>query len=417
MDDRDNNWEIYYKRSSDRGASWGLDTRLTNADRDSWYPSVASSGLFVHVTWIDYRNGLYYYQTFYKRSRTGGVAWLGDVQVSFDTSWASYPCIVTSSPYVHLMWGKYRNIAYPEYLIYHNFSTDNGSSWDLNGYLTSNQYFLGYPCLTASGSYLYLVWEDFWGDNYEIYYKRSTNHGYGWTPDNPISLDTSASLFPSVGASNQNAHVCWQDFRDGNWEIYYRRSTDAGSTWSPETRLTNDPGYSEHPSVIVSGQNVHLVWEDSRDGNWEIYYKCSTDGGVAWSPDVRLTNDENDSWNASISTSGSAIHVVWTDNRDGNAEIYYKRNPTGNTGFLNEDISSEQISPLHDENYRVIPNPFHSFTRVIGHEKEVFTLYDVSGRNVGICRGVRIGDGLPSGVYYLRGLTHGSRPLRLVKMR
>ena len=76
-----------------------------------------------------------------------------------------------------------------------------------------------------------------------------------------------------VAATGDTVHVVWWDYRDGNWEVYYLRSLDGGSTWGPETRLTNDAGASQYPSVAVSGTTVHVVWWDTRDGNKEIYYK------------------------------------------------------------------------------------------------------------------------------------------------
>ena len=61
----------------------------------------------------------------------------------------------------------------------------------------------------------------------------------------------------------------------GTIEIYYKRSTDTGLSWGAETRLTYNPSGSLFPSVSVSGSAVHIVWEDYRAGNWEIYYKRS----------------------------------------------------------------------------------------------------------------------------------------------
>jgi hypothetical protein len=68
------------------------------------------------------------------------------------------------------------------------------------------------------------------------------------------------------------------------------------------------------------------VWFDSRDGNNEVYYKESRDGGVTWTADERLTYAPDDSVHASVALSSDRAHVVWFDKRDGNAEIYYKRN-------------------------------------------------------------------------------------------
>ena len=75
-------------------------------------------------------------------------------------------------------------------------------------------------------------------------------------------------------------HVVWYDNRDGNNEIYYKRSTDAGINWGADTRLTNNTAYSEYPSVAVSGSVVHVVWNDYRDGNSEIYYKRNPTGNL-----------------------------------------------------------------------------------------------------------------------------------------
>ncbi|MBK7159927.1 MAG: hypothetical protein IPH77_15700 [Ignavibacteria bacterium] len=49
--------------------------------------------------------------------------------------------------------------------------------------------------------------------------------------------------------------------------------------WDADTRLTNNSAASRTPSVTVSGQAVHVVWDDRR-GQAETYYKRSTDAGV-----------------------------------------------------------------------------------------------------------------------------------------
>jgi hypothetical protein len=119
----------------------------------------------------------------------------------------------------------------------------------------------------------------------------------------------------------------WNDSRDGNAEIYYKRSINRGLNWGADVRLTNNPGGSGFPSVKSFGSAVHVMWYDSRDGNNEIYYKRSTNEGVNWGADTRLTNNSATSAHPSVSIALSSVHVVWEDNRDGNNEIYYKRNP------------------------------------------------------------------------------------------
>jgi hypothetical protein len=63
------------------------------------------------------------------------------------------------------------------------------------------------------------------------------------------------------------------------------------------------------------------------------------------------------------------------------------------------------------------PNPFVSYARVPGHEKDKFALYDVTGRKVGTYKGDRIGADVSAGVYFLMAENKGSAPVRVVKIR
>jgi hypothetical protein len=48
------------------------------------------------------------------------------------------------------------------------------------------------------------------------------------------------------------------------------------------------------------------------------------------------------------------------------------------------------------------PNPFIAYCRIVGHERDEFSIFDHSGRQVGVARGDKVGVGLPAGVYFLR---------------
>ena len=45
--------------------------------------------------------------------------------------------------------------------------------------------------------------------------------------------------------------------------------------WQPDNRLTNNSAPSEYPTITASGLVLHVTWRDERDGNAEIYYKRS----------------------------------------------------------------------------------------------------------------------------------------------
>jgi len=107
--------------------------------------------------------------------------------------------------------------------------------------------------------------------------------------------------------------------------IFLTQNVEA-QTWQATKRLTWNSGYSEFPSIATdSSGNIHVVWDDYTPGNYEIYYKKSTDGGATWSI-KRLTWNSGGSCDPTIAIDSSGnIHVVWKDNTPGNLEIYYKK--------------------------------------------------------------------------------------------
>ncbi len=414
-DFRDGNWEIYYKRSADGGTSWGADTRLTNASNDSWNPSVSVSGQVVHVVWMDRRDGNY--EIYYKRSTDEGVSWGADTRLTNDPAISGGPSVSVSGQVVYVVWYDSRDGGNE---IYYKRSTDGGVSWGADTRLTNDPANSLWPSVSVSGQVVHVVWMDTrnGSNNYEIYYKRSTDGGNNWEADTRLTNDPVHSVYPSVSVSGQVVHVVWNDLRDGNYEIYYKRSTDGGVNWGADTRLTNAPDYSQNPSVSVSGQVVHVLWNDLRDGNSEIYYKRSTDGGINWEADTRLTNDPAYSSGCIVSVSGVVVHVVWYDQRNGNYEIYYKRNPTGNVvGIIN--INSEVPNQYSlSQNY---PNPFNPTTKIqFALPKSSFAkivIYDALGRELETLVNEQLNAGtyeadwsavkFSSGVYYYK-LSAGS---------
>ena len=131
--------------------------------------------------------------------------------------------------------------------------------------------------------------------------------------NNPAISGFSQNNARCLAVAQDTLHVVWFDTRDGNMEIYYKRSVNSGVSWSSDTRLTNDPGASASPAIAVEGANVYLVWEDDRDGNREIYFMKSENSGASWGTAVRLSNSSAPSLNASITVSGANVYVVWNE--------------------------------------------------------------------------------------------------------
>ena len=127
--------------------------------------------------------------------------------------------------------------------------------------------------------------------------------------------------------ASDNLHVVWQDDRDGPANIFYKKLDNSSNNVTDDIRLTDIISFSSRPRIAVdASQNLHVVWSDGRDGNPEIYYKKLNDSGVEIIPDKRITNNTGMS-NApalGIDSTGE-IALTWTDNSEGNSEIYFAR--------------------------------------------------------------------------------------------
>lgn len=372
-DQRAGNYEIYYKRSTDAGVTWGEDVRLTNSAY-SYDPCITMKGSVVHIVWQELCDG--YYEIYYKRSTDGGITWDADTRLTSNTSDSWNPSIAVTGSAVHVVWEDERQ---GNSEIYYKGSNDGGTTWGTDNRLTNDPSDSWNPSVAVSGSVMHVAWYDNrnGSGNWEIYYKRSSDGGVSWGDETRMTNNTHVSRYPCIAVSGSMVHLVWHDDRDGNYDIYYKRSTDGGMNWSADTRLTTDPGNAMFPCVAVSGSTIHVVWIDPRDTpKVEIYYKRSANGGLSWETDEQLTDSPLSTY-PSVALSGSVVHVVWQDMRDGNYEIYYKRNPTGDPVGINEPLTSSNT-------IQVFPNPFTNEITVSnsGNEPCEISVYDVTSRRI-----------------------------------
>jgi hypothetical protein len=94
-------WEIYYRRSNDRGESFSSDTRLTFAAGASNRPSVTARGDAAAIIWFDFRDQRA--DVYGKFSGDGGSTWTGDVRLT-SSGQAVLPSAARSVDALHIVW-------------------------------------------------------------------------------------------------------------------------------------------------------------------------------------------------------------------------------------------------------------------------------------------------------------------------
>lgn len=187
---------------------------------------------------------------------------------------------------------------------------------------------------------------------------------------NDITYYTSDPLPMQAAVSDKTVHVFWTDWKpnaQGDYCVYYRRSTDAGKTWEDARAIVAskdmarvDVNYvggsfgSNAKWFNVEGQNVQIVTVvKSEDGNnSELLLTYSTDGGRTFQQRVLAKGSDGDGryyfGRPHVVSDGQTLVIAFQNSRY-NYNSYKTRVLTsfdGGTTFTDKEI--ETIQSLGD---------------------------------------------------------------------
>jgi len=322
----------YYRWWVIANQTWDYESNLDEyAVLPSWEvgaPALASDPFGnIHVVWSDLRIGepQIYYK--YREGATG--IWKGEEWITSLPGTAEAPSIATdpSSGDVHVIWWD-RSTAHPQ--VFHKVKRASTGIWEGESQVSDAGHDCSWYSLAVDHSgNVHVVWVDS-RLTPQIYHRRRV--GALWDPIQQLTNATNERNFVSIATDNAgNLHLVWTDWRDRNIpQIFYKRR-DASGNWDPtDTKLTDANGNRGFPSVAVDPSgNVHVVWIDQRTSPPQLYYKRWNATTSHWEPELELTSASGDRSCASLTCDAAGnIHIVWADFRDGNWEIYYKKYKT-----------------------------------------------------------------------------------------
>ncbi|MGH9157503.1 MAG: sialidase family protein, partial [Acidimicrobiales bacterium] len=254
-------------------------------------------------------------------------------------------------------------------------SPDGGASWGpaVNASVpTAGAFWEPSTPVVAPGGRVHIAWRNP-GTTGSIGVGTSTDGGATFTPvvaapvmDFPVAGTDSSDPRMAVDPRNGTAYVVYvaglgpdpsaaarQDhFISANADILAIRSTDGGMTWSPPVRVNDDQRgnlVSQRQGRVAVAPNgrVDVTWQDRRHGyrsptnvhlgNGEArlgdaYYAFSTDGGSSFSPNRRISdrstnNDVGIDYRAGtyqffaptlVPLGNDSVLFAWMDSREGN---------------------------------------------------------------------------------------------------
>ena len=150
-------------------------------------------------------------------------------------------------------------------------------------------------------------------------------HGLVWdyaggTWRTPIINDQAGSATSSAGvldgsrmaatARDNVSCIAWEDARDGTMRIYGDCTTDHGQSWGTDFAISSGGTDASLPSLaLASDSSLYAAYEM----NGEIYLRRSTNRGVTWSSAKQVSNSGDNElglWDMDVDDNGT-VAVVW----------------------------------------------------------------------------------------------------------
>jgi hypothetical protein len=301
---QNNKSDIAVAKSTDYGATWSVVIAdSTNAGTDK--PILVIHGQDVYV-------GYNHSQTVWVSSSHDGGATFTSTKVNTNAKlgWSlAGGGAIGNDGSIYYSWAGYAQNggAKGSVNLYVSKSSDGGNTWTNTLIDTSgappdcSAFSCGWAFLGAqmtmtndSSGNLYLLWNA--GSTAKgperIYFAKSTNNGQTWSAKADVSTAPTGTshAFPAVAATgNGDVRISWMDTRTGShWNVFYRNSTNGGSSWSSEADLsTYVAGYSYifaegfsfpfgdyFEMTIDENGTTHAVWGEglSYDSPGSIWY-------------------------------------------------------------------------------------------------------------------------------------------------
>ncbi len=276
--------------------------------------------------------------------------------------------------------------------IYLKTSNDNGKSWSDIKQIDNIEYSVG--LMTKSSAVISI---DADGTAYIAYHSYDTNaskliriyyastNDLGNTFQRGIITNTFYSKISNSGdftksycviADNYrsgNVALAWIDERYGDADVFLKKSTDYGKTWTLPLRVNDDSLKNgiEQDEVWMNfslNGNLAIAWRDRRLSgkgdtvNFSIFSTLSTDGGNNFAPNKLMSTTSSPYLKITkgnsfigVAMSNDIMHANWADLRSGDIEIFYSNRQLA--------TSAEETHKLSD-GINVYPNPANTILNI-----------------------------------------------------
>ncbi len=304
--------EVYLRRSSDGGATWGTIVNVTsNQATTAVKPVIAVAPGASDRVVVAYQTVSGGVRDIVVQVSTDSGATFGTPTAALDAAGDSFHHVLAiRGTTVVVAWEKLDTGTLNRDVMGRT-STDGGATFGAEMKInvgSGGTRFAGRPQvgLTSSGGVVWAWREQRSGSTRDVFAAASASVTTAPVADVRIdgdATDKRESDFPVMVVAGTSAYLVWQDvstISGGGSDAMFARSTTGGASWGAE-QIIDDPisevSSSFTPVIAVDPKTavatddvVAIAWEDRRQGT-QIYTSTSVNGGATFAAPVRATNE------------------------------------------------------------------------------------------------------------------------------
>ncbi|MDP3025162.1 MAG: T9SS type A sorting domain-containing protein [candidate division Zixibacteria bacterium] len=376
-DHRNGNGDIYAQKYNSLGSPLGSNFKVNDdvSTADQFLSAIAmdNRGNFV-ITWEDYRKDVYGGDIYAQRYDFSGSPSGSNFKVNSDTGTAYqwYPAIAMdgSGKFV-VAWQDERISKFDIYAQRFNSSgAPLGSNFKVNDDVGATPQAYAAVAIDGSGDFV-ITWEDDRNSISDVYAQRYNSTGAPLGSNFKVNEVSWAASRPFIAMDDSgNFIITWQDYRNGNYDIYAQRYSSSGTSLGSNLKVNDEVGTANQwsPAIAMDDSgNFVITWYDYRNGltNPDIYVQRYNSFGDPIGGNCLVPNAQYSSFaqtNPAVVANNSNIYLVWQDNRRSKGwDIYAKVVDWNWTKVGEEEIAGLPSSFELGQNY---PNPFNPTTTI-----------------------------------------------------
>jgi hypothetical protein len=340
-------FDWYFTKSTDNGATWTTPQIAVNPDFDVMETELYCAAIAMDDNGIVYMSfarqktwwprdtaptGIYY-------ARYDGTSWSAPIPIyenlSPDYLWVGVnDIIIGRNNIVHLAYGS----DYPgndNGDIWYCRSEDSGLSWSSPININAFDWMDTGPATSLAADdfgYVYYACGDDWYNSAwtgETYFRRSQDDGATWNPQMAITRRENGDRCPRLMCNNAGGvYVVWNGCPSPN-SLLFKYSTDHGSNWTPYyggiTLMEDVPGMGiDYFAELDDYGFIHIVYSSTTTGTTETYYmRIDTSGNIVVPSQIITPDDGYPSYPTGLALTGDQVCVATKDLKDGNWEAYF----------------------------------------------------------------------------------------------